>query len=86
MDLTPNASILKSVETGFADVLKTMSRTLEKFSEYFSLHRPDLIIVLGDRFEIFSVAQAALVHNIPVAISMVEKLQKALSTMLSGTL
>lgn len=49
------------------DVLKTMSRTLEKFSEYFSAHRPDLLVVLGDRFEIFSVAQAALVHNIPVA-------------------
>lgn len=49
------------------DVLKTMSRTLGKFSEYFSAYRPDLLVVLGDRFEIFSVAQAAVVHNIPIA-------------------
>lgn len=49
------------------DVLKTMSRTLEKFSEYFSRNRPDLLIVLGDRFEIFSVSLVALVHNIPIA-------------------
>lgn len=50
-----------------ADILRIMSTTLEKFSEYFENNRPDLLIVLGDRFEIFSVGQAALVHNIPIA-------------------
>jgi UDP-N-acetylglucosamine 2-epimerase (non-hydrolysing)/GDP/UDP-N,N'-diacetylbacillosamine 2-epimerase (hydrolysing) len=29
--------------------------------------RPDVVVVLGDRFEILAAAQACLVHNIPVA-------------------
>jgi UDP-N-acetylglucosamine 2-epimerase (non-hydrolysing)/GDP/UDP-N,N'-diacetylbacillosamine 2-epimerase (hydrolysing) len=29
--------------------------------------RPDIVVMLGDRFEIFAAAQACLVHNIPVA-------------------
>lgn len=50
-----------------ADVLRVMAITLNKFSEYFELNRPDLLLILGDRFEIFSVVQAAMVHNIPTA-------------------
>lgn len=49
------------------DILKIMSNALVKFSEYFEVHTPDLIVLLGDRYEIFCVAQAALVHNIPVS-------------------
>jgi len=29
--------------------------------------KPDVLVVLGDRFEILSVVQAALLHNIPIA-------------------
>jgi UDP-N-acetylglucosamine 2-epimerase (non-hydrolysing)/GDP/UDP-N,N'-diacetylbacillosamine 2-epimerase (hydrolysing) len=29
--------------------------------------KPDIVLILGDRFEIFAAAQACLVHNIPVA-------------------
>lgn len=29
--------------------------------------KPDIVLILGDRFEIFAVAQACLVHNIPIA-------------------
>lgn len=50
-----------------ADILKTMAKTLTEFSEYFTANRPDILILLGDRFEILAVAEAALVHNIPVA-------------------
>lgn len=49
------------------DICRVMGLTVSKFSDYFSEHRPDLLILLGDRYEIFSVAQAALVHNIPIA-------------------
>jgi UDP-N-acetylglucosamine 2-epimerase (non-hydrolysing)/GDP/UDP-N,N'-diacetylbacillosamine 2-epimerase (hydrolysing) len=38
---------------GFADVLDRL--------------KPDLVVVLGDRFEIFAAAQAAMVHRIPIA-------------------
>lgn len=50
-----------------SDILRTMSVTLNKFSSYFEKSRPDLLLILGDRYEIFAVAQAAIVHNIPIA-------------------
>ena len=38
-----------------------------KFSKFFSQRRPDLIILLGDRFEILAACTAAYFHRIPVA-------------------
>jgi UDP-hydrolysing UDP-N-acetyl-D-glucosamine 2-epimerase len=29
--------------------------------------KPDIVVVLGDRFEIFAAAQACMIHNIPIA-------------------
>lgn len=40
---------------------------LQKYAELFSKIRPDLLIVLGDRFEIFAVAAAAHMKGIPTA-------------------
>ncbi len=37
------------------------------FAEHFERLQPDIIVVLGDRFEIFAAVQAALALNIPVA-------------------
>lgn len=37
------------------------------FADYFSENRPDLLIVLGDRYEIFAVAAAAALLGIPIA-------------------
>jgi GDP/UDP-N,N'-diacetylbacillosamine 2-epimerase (hydrolysing) len=37
-----------------------------RFSDVFNSQKPDLIILLGDRFEIFSVSIAALMAKIPV--------------------
>jgi UDP-hydrolysing UDP-N-acetyl-D-glucosamine 2-epimerase len=36
-------------------------------ADAFARLRPDLVVVLGDRFEIFAAAQAALVHRLPIA-------------------
>lgn len=36
-------------------------------SEALETLRPDIVVVLGDRFEIFAAAQACLVHRIPLA-------------------
>ncbi len=49
------------------DILKSMALALNKFSDYFENKRPDFLLLLGDRYEIFAVAQAAMVHNIPIA-------------------
>jgi UDP-N-acetylglucosamine 2-epimerase (non-hydrolysing)/GDP/UDP-N,N'-diacetylbacillosamine 2-epimerase (hydrolysing) len=37
------------------------------FADVFRRLKPDWLVVLGDRFEIFAAAQAALVANIPIA-------------------
>lgn len=49
------------------DICSSMALALNKFSKYFEENRPDLLLILGDRYEIFAVAQAALVHNVLIA-------------------
>ncbi len=48
-------------------VARTLARTLTVFDEYFAAHRPDAVLLLGDRFEIFAVAAAAAARHIPIA-------------------
>jgi GDP/UDP-N,N'-diacetylbacillosamine 2-epimerase (hydrolysing) len=48
-------------------IAKSMGLGLIGFADALSELRPDLIVVLGDRFEIFSAVAAALVARIPVA-------------------
>lgn len=49
------------------DTIKAMSRALEGFAAAYDALRPDLIVVLGDRYEILAAAEAALIKQIPVA-------------------
>ncbi|MCM1398924.1 MAG: UDP-N-acetylglucosamine 2-epimerase [Clostridium sp.] len=46
---------------------KATGVAMERFSELFADYKPDICIVLGDRFEIFAVAAAAHLVGIPVA-------------------
>lgn len=48
-------------------VAQTIARTLRVFDDYFAAHRPDAVLLLGDRFEIFAVATAAAARQIPIA-------------------
>lgn len=48
-------------------ISKSMGLAQISFAEYFNENCPDLIIVLGDRFEIFAIVSAANIANIPVA-------------------
>jgi len=45
----------------------SMALAIEKFSSAFSDLIPDLILILGDRYEILAVAIAAMLNNIPIA-------------------
>ncbi len=49
------------------DTASAMAITMIGCTETYSGLTPDLVLVLGDRFEIFSAVAAALVSNIPVA-------------------
>ncbi len=46
---------------------KSFSKGVIGFSKLFQKVKPDIIIILGDRFEIFSVAVAATLNKIPIA-------------------
>jgi len=46
---------------------KSMGLALMSAGEAFSRHRPDLLVILGDRFESMAVAQAAMISRIPIA-------------------
>jgi GDP/UDP-N,N'-diacetylbacillosamine 2-epimerase (hydrolysing) len=48
-------------------IAKSMGLGLIGFADVLSNLKPDLLVVLGDRFEIFSAVAAALVARIPVA-------------------
>ena len=48
-------------------VAETIARTLTVFDGYFAQNRPDCVLLLGDRFEIFAVAAAAAARHIPIA-------------------
>lgn len=53
--------------TSLDQVLSAHSQAIQGFAKEFSQDKPDLLVFLGDRYEIFAVAQVALFHNIPMA-------------------
>ena len=57
---------LKLDSSSDASVIRSMATALEQFGEFFESHRYDLLIILGDRYEVLSVAEAAAIHKIPI--------------------
>lgn len=47
-------------------ITSSMAECLEKFGKHFYQHHYDAVMILGDRYEMFSVATAAAMHNIPI--------------------
>jgi len=48
-------------------IAKSMALALMSASEAFTRHRPDLLVILGDRFEAMAIAQAAMIMRVPIA-------------------
>lgn len=48
-------------------VTKSMGVELIGFADYFEAQRPDMVILLGDRYEILVAAAAAMIARIPIA-------------------
>lgn len=53
--------------TDASATVREMSRALQGFAEGYNVLKPDLIVVLGDRYEILAAVSAALIFRIPVA-------------------
>ena len=52
---------------GPVDIARSMGRALAGFAESFARQRPDIVVILGDRYEMLAVAQAAMLARIPIA-------------------
>jgi len=57
---------LLSTDTS-ADIVKSMGTCLTFFADVYKELRPDMIVVLGDRYELLPICSAALVMRIPIA-------------------
>lgn len=64
--ITERLEMLLSSDTAVG-ISKSMGLATISAAEAFSRHKPDLLVVLGDRFESFSIAQAAMIACIPIA-------------------
>lgn len=65
-EIADRVEVLLSSDTP-AGVSKSMGLGLIGFAQVFSRWRPDILVVLGDRFEMHAAALAALPFKIPVA-------------------
>lgn len=52
--------------TNNANVMHCMATALDSFGSYFESHKFDLLIILGDRYEMIAVAIAAAMQRIPI--------------------
>ncbi len=48
-------------------ITKSMGVALVGFAGYFSVNKPDIVVILGDRYEMLMVAVAAMIARIPIA-------------------
>ena len=65
-NIDANVETLSSSDTPVG-IAESMGKGLSGCAEVFSRLQPDVIVVLGDRFEIFAATAAALVAKIPIA-------------------
>ncbi|MEG1782870.1 MAG: UDP-N-acetylglucosamine 2-epimerase, partial [Oscillospiraceae bacterium] len=63
-----NSGLESGENTGVKNqTIQIMSDTLKLFSQVFEKEKPDLVLVLGDRYEIFAVATTAATMSVPLA-------------------
>lgn len=49
------------------DIVASMAEEMHGMNEALSELKPDILVLLGDRYEILVAAQVALIHHIPIA-------------------
>lgn len=64
--INEKTEMLLSSDTPIA-ITKSIGLGIISFADTFSRLSPDIIVVLGDRFEIFAASQAAMIMRIPIA-------------------
>lgn len=64
--ITAKIEMLLSSDTA-AGITKSMGVALIGFADCFAAHKPDIVILLGDRYEAFMAASAAMIAAVPIA-------------------
>ena len=54
-------------EDNAVTTVKSMAKALSGFADAYNTLKPDMVVVLGDRYEILAAATAALIERIPIA-------------------
>lgn len=49
------------------EINRAIAKAVSGFGEYFGKEKPDIAVILGDRYEMLGVATAALVCQVPIA-------------------
>ena len=53
-------------ETNIQNILNSVSLGVSRIGKFFEKNKPDLVILLGDRYEILSAGIASLFHNLKI--------------------
>tara|TARA_B110000459_G_C16617011_1_gene499487 strand:- start:607 stop:1767 length:1161 start_codon:yes stop_codon:yes gene_type:complete len=64
--ISKKIEIIQSSDTSIG-ICKSMGLAMISFSEAFEELKPDICLVLGDRYEIFSAVSSAMISRIPIA-------------------
>lgn len=63
-----NAPIIEKIDIEIEkEPAHSLALAIERFSQCFGKLKPDLLLILGDRYEIMGVAQAAMLNHVPIA-------------------
>lgn len=54
------------IPTAGNTISETLACTTLKHGEWFAAHKPDAVVILGDRYEMLGVASAATINGIPI--------------------
>ena len=57
----------KIKETNLNEIFEIISKTSKELNKFFDKFKPDLVILLGDRYEVFAAAYTSYLRNIPIA-------------------
>lgn len=64
--ITTKIEMLLSSDTSVG-ITKSMGLAMISFADYYEVHKPDIVIILGDRYEMLAAASAAMIANVPIA-------------------
>ena len=53
-------------------IAKSIGLAIIGFADIFTRIKPDMVVLLGDRFETYAASTSAMIHRIPIAHNMKE--------------